>query len=418
MEPTLVTSESIDDLHARTSLSGRSIYGESDGEDTDKNESDEEDTGEIETERNAQRVIELLGLSNNVKLSEKHTHALKDAQGQTFDKLFSSWSANHDHSDDEEERVKDFDQNHRLELLWSERKPFVNYMLSISFHVVVIANFFYCMWESFGILVEDAKFDYLYLHDVYQCLKIIPSHDSASHIVSIFHAVTCVAVLHAKTLQTANLCWAFLLGTAVHACFKVYEVIFNERFDTGDPSEHSINLLRITQLLFALTMQLVAVLVILQRYYDLTARFKKRAHKFVTQTYEGRQLNDRIIYRNATSFVQRKYVLRSCTAFQIYSTVQRIQIYRKKHHHIKTPGEEEYINNDIIAAVTALREVEGCRGMKMMRELKRRNYERLREETALAEVAGADGDALPTEEEIEELGGEGGLDLDEPVIRA
>jgi len=147
MAESLPATESTDDLHTRTSLSLPTF---SDVEYVDKYVSDEDsDDGELETERNAQKIIALLSNANNVRLNEKQTHALKDAQEQTFDKIFSSWSTNHDHSDDEEERVKDFDQNHRLELLWSERKPFVNYMLSLSFHVVVIANFFYCMWERY-----------------------------------------------------------------------------------------------------------------------------------------------------------------------------------------------------------------------------------------------------------------------------
>lgn len=201
--------------------------------------------------------------------------------------------------------------------------------------------------------MEDAKFDVLYLKDIYQCLKVVPSHDSVSHFVSIFHAITCVAVLHAKTLQTANLCWAFLIGTSLHSCFKVYEMLFNNRFEYDEPIRGFLHW-RLIQLFVVLIMQLLAVIVVLQRYYDLTARFQKRTHKFVTQTYEGRQLNDRIIYRNVSSFVQRKYVLRSCTALQIYNTVQKMQVYKKKLKKGEQVGEEVF-NRDIRAAVVALK---------------------------------------------------------------
>lgn len=159
--------------------------------------------------------------------------------------------------------------------------------------------------------------------------------------------------MHAKTLQTANLCWAFICGTTIHACFKVYELLYNDRFEMDDVLRGFLYA-RMVQLVVIVIFQILGVIIILQRYYDLTARFQKRTHKFVTETYEGRQLNDGIIYRNVSSFVQRKSVLRSATSLQIYHVVQK----REKMKKLLKKGakvDNEKFNKDVKTAVKTLK---------------------------------------------------------------
>lgn len=103
----------------------------------------------VQTDDDVRRVLSLLEQQRKLHLSDKQLQALREARLQGEEHLFAGWN-DHQHknySDDEEERVKDFDQNHRLEVLWNERPKWVNYLLAFAFHLVVLVNFLYCLWE-------------------------------------------------------------------------------------------------------------------------------------------------------------------------------------------------------------------------------------------------------------------------------
>lgn len=126
-----------------------------------------EDEELINGEADVRRVLSLLERQRKLQLTEKQAKALRDARLHQ-EHLFSEWRDPHsNYSEDEEERVKDFDQNHRLELLWGERRNWVNYSLAIAFHAVVITNFIYCCWERLislsNVLLKHLK-NYFILH--------------------------------------------------------------------------------------------------------------------------------------------------------------------------------------------------------------------------------------------------------------
>lgn len=287
---------------------------------------DDDPVGNIE---DIKRVLSLL--DQKAHLPENEKEWVQEVKGNIDGDAFQEWNEHqqHEYSDSETERVKIHD-NRRFEIVTKNRNKCVNFLLTLLFHLVVVGNFIFCVYQSFNIIMEDAKFSVLLLDYTLNCLEVIPCHDAIAHFVNIFDAFSCVVVLHANTSKTATLCWVFIIASTLHTCFEVYTLLFMLRFPQkhmGQAKSHIVNhtIKQVGTFLAVVLGQLISTLVLIQRYYDLTGEGHIRARKFITQTHEGKQLNDRIVYRNESKFLQRKFVLRSCTALQIYNTVNKLQ---------------------------------------------------------------------------------------------
>lgn len=314
-------------------------------------------------ETDLQQVLQLLGERKDLRLSHEQKLALQDSNLKTFEKAFSHWNssvAKEARMEEDEEQIADYSQNRNLIKAWNERNACVNWLLTITFHIYVTMNFFYCLWKTYSIIVETAKFAELQFNDVYHCLQVVSDCHSFSHCINILHAISSVSVLHAKSRATAKLCWGFVIGCLIHSCFDVYEILYNFRFTYDDqirPVSTFMNLDAQSQVIVAsvsVLWQIPGIIAVLVRYYDLTQVFKSRANELSRQTYEGRQFNDKVIYKNVSSFVQRKYVLRSCTSFQIYNTVSKLQAAKKK---LKRGEEidEEVFEYEVNSAIKGLK---------------------------------------------------------------
>lgn len=101
------------------------------------------------TENDIIRVVKLIDDQPELRLTDEQREMLQDAKIPVFDDYFSIWNEQiqANHSEDEEERVNDFDENHRLQKVWHERSPWTNWILAISFHLFVLVNFSFCLWE-------------------------------------------------------------------------------------------------------------------------------------------------------------------------------------------------------------------------------------------------------------------------------
>ncbi|XP_035713613.1 uncharacterized protein LOC118438027 [Folsomia candida] len=228
------------------------------------------------------------------------------------------------------------------------------------------------MTFSYAIIIEHAKFDRLYLNDDFNCLERVISGDSVNHFFNIIHACTCVAVLFTDQLETASLCWAFVLAQICHACCDTFQFLYNVRFPSEDKTVDTFESVALFMLYIAYL--LLSTLIVIHRYYDMTNILQKRTQRFTSSIYSGRLLNEHIIYKNESKFLQKKYTLRQAQALQIYGIVQKIQ-------HFKNRGIKPNpldIQNDVKLACDMLKNLKNLTGPNLLRELRKRNAKRLK----------------------------------------
>lgn len=77
---------------------------------------------------------------------------------------------------------------------------------------------------------------------------------------------------------------------------------------------------------------------------------QKRTKRFTSSIYTGRLLNEHIIFKNESNFLQKKYTLRQAQALQIYGIVQKLQHYKQRG---LVPDAKE-LDIDVKAACAAL----------------------------------------------------------------
>jgi len=75
----------------------------------------------------------------------------------------------------------------------------------------------------------------------------------------------------------------------------------------------------------------LCILIVLHRFYGLTDFLKLRNESISTKAYSDRILNDQIIYKNSSVFLQRKHIVRQAAAMQTFSVIKKKEICDSKH---------------------------------------------------------------------------------------
>ncbi|CAL8142209.1 unnamed protein product [Orchesella dallaii] len=296
-----------------------------------------------------------------------------ETQASHMDKLIAEIGAKKEDSDDDEVVNKaDEERNEiRLARLRESRPCWLVYFLEISFHVMVFANFFMSWYESSLLLLEDAKMTMWILEDDFNCLEIVSNVDYVDHMVNIMHALLSCSVLYVHNKNSAPLCLAYVFSQASHMVYKIFQFFYNEKFEKEAYSDLS----RFHGLIRIILFDIIGTLLLLHKYYDLTDRFKARARYFGTTDTSERSINDRIIYRNDSSYLQRKTILREATTAQTYAIIKKIG----KHQKQGIPVEPTSLKREIDAARMALEDCETAENHNMMHILKKAYARRLKE---------------------------------------
>lgn len=149
-----------------------------------------------------------------------------------------------------------------------------------------------------------------------------------NHLFNIIHACTCVAVLFTEHLNTANVCWTYVVATLCHASCDTFQYMYNIRFPIESENVDSSETIGL--FILYLSFMLLSTLIVIQRYYDMTNILQTRTTRFTASLYTGRLLNEHIIYKNESSFLQKKYTLRQAQSLQIYGIVQKLEHYKQR----------------------------------------------------------------------------------------
>jgi hypothetical protein len=180
------------------------------------------------------------------------------------------------------------------------------------------------IYYSFKLTTENAKLQAYLLKGEFNCLEVFVSQEGVGHTINIFQALMSSCVIFADNKLNAGLCMACVFTQAIHASVKSFNFFMQLRFDEGSYANKKIPYFVVT-----LISDILAAVVIVQRFYDLTDRIRIRASNFSTVT-DGMSMNDEIIYQNQSSFLQRKYILREAIASQVYTVIKKIENYRDK----------------------------------------------------------------------------------------
>ncbi|ODN03708.1 Mitochondrial intermediate peptidase [Orchesella cincta] len=296
-----------------------------------------------------------------------------ETQAPHMERLGADVGGKKDDSDDDEAINKaDEERNEmRLQRLAESRPRWIVYFLEISFHVMVFANFFLSWYDSSMLLVEDAKMGLWLLEDDFNCLEIVSNVDWVDHMVNIFHALLSCSVLYVHNKNSAPLCLAWVFSQAAHMIFKIFQAFYNEKFE----KEAYADLSRFYGLIRIILFDIIGAVLLLHKYYDLTDLFKTRARYFGTTDTSERSINDRIIYRNDSAYLQRKTILREATTAQTYAIIKKIG----KHARQGIPVEPISLKREINAARLALEDCETAENHNMMHILKKAYARRLKE---------------------------------------
>lgn len=173
--------------------------------------------------------------------------------------------------------------------------------------------------------MQNAKLQTYHLQGVFNCMEIVQNANAVQFLVEIFHALMSACVLFADTRANACLCMGFVFAQGVHTVYKGFQFFMHVRFLNGW-EELSMG----TTFLIILVADVVASIVVMQRFYDLTDRIRTRAKFVAANVDKGGSMNDEIIYQNQSPFLQRKYILRQAVASQVFRVIQKIERYTEK----------------------------------------------------------------------------------------
>jgi hypothetical protein len=189
----------------------------------------------------------------------------------------------------------------------------------------------------------------LYLDDDFNCLELGDTLAMASHLFNILHGVMCVAVLFATRLESANICWGFVLSQMALISFVCFSFVFSLRFPDGEKNTHFIA--SKSRFGIFVCFGVFGVFMAIHRYYEITNIIQKRTARVTSSIYGGRLLNEQIIYQNESSFLQKKFILRQAMAHQIFGVVQKVQEMKDSSGRVAT---KEQILNHVQIAVDNL----------------------------------------------------------------
>jgi len=241
----------------------------------------------------------------------RHTNASSDDKKKVFNMFQGAKKP-----DDDKKKV---DVDISLGSLAKNRLPIVNYFLIISFHIIVLTNFMLSLLEGYDALLSEARVHAQFVEGNFNCINDIHSGVYSAYILNMLQGGISIVLLFTRRKKAAVVFLAYIFIQIIHVMTEFIMIIYRLRMTTVSIFrwQDSITLCFVREVL-VLIIIIAGVLSAMQRYYDLAGPVPERERRLHAQGYGKRFMNDQIIYRNAPSFLQRKFALRKATALQIF----------------------------------------------------------------------------------------------------
>jgi len=244
-------------------------------------------------------------------------------------------------------------------------------LLTIALQVAVIFtgifNFYSAMNESFHVLGENMRLEYLRKRKIHNCDAFLVNLSILNDMVHLLHGFFSAALLFANSKENGTICVFWIFSQAAETCLFLFITSYNLRF-------HELPIFDdiafdVFQLL---AMDIFGTICILLRYYQLTNPYTERKSKLHAMGSK-KVLNFEIVFVHLPQFLQDKVSFRQAANYETMMILKNL--YGDKKIPIEKPN-KLVVDKEVDEGLDALKAVSHYCGIKKLRELKLRRQNR------------------------------------------